>query len=736
MVVDLRRVNEVSELTATNLPSLENQLSWMPQGSCYFGGLDALSGFDMLSTKMEHRKFFCIATPFGVFRMNAAPQGFCNTPGIFMDRMINEILGGVDGENTVFATTPAGSLQWLDDSLLYAPDFPSYLKVLTRILRNCLRWHLRLNVDKCEFIAKEIYWCGRRITSSGWNFKQDYFNRILEVPRPVNVKELEAIVYMVTWLATAIPECSRLKDRLNTLMMTVRDKLTAEHGKRVSKKKRDAVELGELWTKEHEKDLTLLKKVLVVVSRTTMTNYDRTKRMQLFSDASYEFWASYLTLEVKPNLFLPLGFLSGKFTKAKAQWAIPDKELYPIVRTLVRFNFITAFHGTRIEVHTDHKNLIYLFNPPKTVRTSSVSRLYRWVLLTQTYPLKVCHISGTSNVLADFMTRWGYSWKKPDAPKAVERRAAEDFEITKLNGNEVKIGNTLVDLKDSSERQLLEGKWHPIAMKGLMQKKEDWNSFITSRVSFLSPHFKQTWSPLTLNEIRRAQKDLRPKERPKDAILEEGVLRKAGKLWIPRALIPKLVIDFHHIGGHAAVTTELEELWKKYAFPLTKEELKVALQRLHLSCLHCDKYPYLLRRPLGSIIHADKPNKVLHCDYLKLEGAYILVLTDDFTRKLLLRYTPSADSATLVDALVLWKGHFGLPKEFILYSDRGSHFCSQLVKSFENLYPFQHKYAVSYCPWTNGSAESANVLIIKYFRSLMSQYGLPRREWRQLLPLV
>ena len=102
------------------------------------------------------------------------------------------------------------------------------------------------------------------------------------MPRQVNVKELEAIVYMATWLATAIPECSRLKDILNTSMTTVRDKLTAEHGKRVSKRKRDAVELGDLWTKEHEKDLTLLKRVLLVESRTTMTNYDPTEENSAF----------------------------------------------------------------------------------------------------------------------------------------------------------------------------------------------------------------------------------------------------------------------------------------------------------------------------------------------------------------------------------------------------------------------------------------------------------------------
>ena len=232
MVVDLRKVNEAVELTAANLPSLENQLSWLPQKCKYFGGLEALSGFDMLSTREEHRRYFCIATPFGVFKMNAAPQGFCNTPGIFMDRMINEILGGVDSMNGVFAKEKAGCLQWLDDTLLYANTFNECLEVLERVLSNCVKWGLRLNVEKCDFVAREIIWCGRRISASGWNFRKEYFDKILEVPAPKTVKELEGVVYLATWLTTSIPDCCRLKDSMNELMMEIRRRLAKERGRK------------------------------------------------------------------------------------------------------------------------------------------------------------------------------------------------------------------------------------------------------------------------------------------------------------------------------------------------------------------------------------------------------------------------------------------------------------------------------------------------------------------------
>ena len=69
MVVDLREVNKRVEISAGSLPNLEQQTTWMQPGSRYFATLDALSGFDMLRTRGEDTKNFCISTPFTCFRL-------------------------------------------------------------------------------------------------------------------------------------------------------------------------------------------------------------------------------------------------------------------------------------------------------------------------------------------------------------------------------------------------------------------------------------------------------------------------------------------------------------------------------------------------------------------------------------------------------------------------------------------------------------------------------------------
>ena len=119
MVLDLRKVNENVEETATNLPNLENQLSWLPAGTNWYGGLDALSGFDMLRTNSTHTKYFEISTPFRAYKLLGSPIGFLSTPGIYMDHMITCLLGGAE-KGSIFGSSPSGCLQWLDDTLVYA----------------------------------------------------------------------------------------------------------------------------------------------------------------------------------------------------------------------------------------------------------------------------------------------------------------------------------------------------------------------------------------------------------------------------------------------------------------------------------------------------------------------------------------------------------------------------------------------------------------------------------------
>ena len=293
LVVDLRRVNLLCEQTAISLPNLEEQLSWFQPGNKLFAGLDLLSGFDMLRVHPEDTAYFGISTPWGTFRMLGSPIGFHSTPAIFQERMVNDLLGGIDRESGFFNAEHRGACQWLDDSLVYSEDFDGFIEVMS--LKGCCKTGLRLNLDKCELVKTSITWCGRVLDSDGWRFSEKYFSKVLKIPEPQNVEELETAVYMAQWLGTSVPRCAVVKTPLQNLM-TYFQSLTSPKGKKLSKSKRRKLSLEPYWKDEHKVAFKELLEIMFEASKKNLALYDRKKNLRIYSDASERLFRSCLNV--------------------------------------------------------------------------------------------------------------------------------------------------------------------------------------------------------------------------------------------------------------------------------------------------------------------------------------------------------------------------------------------------------------------------------------------------------
>jgi hypothetical protein len=57
----------------------------------------------------------------------------------------------------------------------------------------------------------------------------------------------------------------------------------------------------------------------------------------------------------------PLAFLASEFKDTSFNWSTAEKEAFPIVQTFKRLDYILA--GNSTELHTDHRNHIYIFDP-------------------------------------------------------------------------------------------------------------------------------------------------------------------------------------------------------------------------------------------------------------------------------------------------------------------------------------------------------------------------------------
>lgn len=196
--------------------------------------------------------------------------------------------------------------------------------------------------------------------------------------------------------------------------------------------------------------------------------------------------------------------------------------------------------------------------------------------------------------------------------------------------------------------------------------------FMNDCISFLNPECVGSWEPISVDEIRLSQIKLLKDPKFKNA--KRWILDKEEQVYKVdvKNLIPRLIIHNHVISGHSK-SEEVERL-KKYKFEQYAEDVQKEIEFLRQICLHCDRKPTLTRRPLYSIPHSSEPNTILHSDYLYIKDGYLLTLVDDLSRKVMLLKTDFANSWSVVKKLTRWKSQNGLPDEFTLMTDQGSHY--------------------------------------------------------------
>jgi hypothetical protein len=92
----------------------------------------------------------------------------------------------------------------------------------------------------------------------------------------------------------------------------------------------------------------------------------------------------------------PVMFLSKSFTRPQLRWSTYEKEAYAIVYCLKSLDYL--LRDVHFTLQTDHRNLLF-------IKESSSAKVIRWKMLIAEYNYTFEHIPGTTNVVADAMSR-------------------------------------------------------------------------------------------------------------------------------------------------------------------------------------------------------------------------------------------------------------------------------------------------------------------------------------------
>ena len=159
------------------------------------------------------------------------------------------------------------------------------------------------------------------------------------------------------------------------------------------------------------------------------------------------------------------------------------------------------------------------------------------------------------------------------------------------------------------------------------------------------------------------------------------------------------------------------------------------------TCLHClttiggQRVP----RPLGHAIHADKPNQLIHFNFLYMYPGddnmkYVFIIKDDHSSFVLLEATEDCDAQTATKTLLKWFSMFGVVPNW--NSDQGSHFKNKLMDNLNRELHAHHHFTTPYNPQSNGTVESVCREFLRTARALLSEFRLDEKKWPSILPMI
>jgi hypothetical protein len=392
LTIDSREPNKIGLDGQWPMPVLE-QVQEHLHGAKFFIGLDLKDGYFQCPLDESCQELYSFATHRCVYTPTRVTQGSSGAVLYFQSTM-QQSFKGLLYKNLII---------WLDDFLLYASSIEELFLVLRKILEICREIGLKLAVLKCKLFEKEIKWCGQIITPQGMKVDPVRIDGLTSLTLPETAGDLMKFLYAANWIRTSLPEFARvsapLQEKLDIAL------------KKTKRTKRVAKGIKLCWGEEEK---MTFERVKTLIKHAVMTSHpDPNAELVLMTDASEKAWSIVLmqvrdyddTKGIKDQELEPLYFLSGTFKGASANWAIVEKEAFPIIESLSRLRHL-LLRPKGFRLLCDHRNLCFLFSDNPGLKLPTRAKLLRWAFELQSFRYVIEHIPGCDNLWADILSRW------------------------------------------------------------------------------------------------------------------------------------------------------------------------------------------------------------------------------------------------------------------------------------------------------------------------------------------
>lgn len=363
-VVDYRALNKRIAIESVPLPEIHAAFHWF-SGANYFTVLDLNKAYHQIPLSQRSRHLTAFCTDWNLYQFRSVPFGLA-TGAQVLTRLLDRVFEGLKFDCVY---------HYLDDVVIYSPDFESHLEHIRVVLGRLRKAGLTVRLSKVVFATQEISFLGHLVSPSGVRIDPERTRAIREFPIPRDVKALSRFIGMINYYHKFIPHFADIAFPLNML-------------------RKKGVKY--FWNTPQQKAFDILKEAISKPPVLKMADFSQ--RFILQTDASGQALGAVLSQE-DAGVRRPIAYASRTLT-AQERKASSTYELECLAILFGTDKFRKYIEHQEFTLETDNQALSWLLAHPR-----QLGKIGRWVVKISSLKFEVRHIRGAKNCVADALSR-------------------------------------------------------------------------------------------------------------------------------------------------------------------------------------------------------------------------------------------------------------------------------------------------------------------------------------------
>lgn len=665
LVIDYRKLNEKTIDDRYPIPNITDILDKLGR-SIYFSTIDLASGFHQVEINSKDIPKTAFSVENGHYEFVRMPFGLKNAPSTFqrvMDNVLRDLQGKV-------------CLVYMDDIIVFSTSLQEHLENLKSVFKKLRESNLKIQINKSEFLRKEVSFLGHIVTSDGIKPNPDKTSAVKDFPIPRTPKQIKSFLGLLGYYRKFIKDFSNLTKPLTECL-----------------RKGKTIKLTPSFINcfDHCKNILCNDPILKYP--------DFSKPFNVTSDASNVALGAVLS-QGPVGSDKPICYASRTLSKSEQNYSTIEKELLGIVWATKYFR--PYIYGRKFKIITDHKPLTWLFSLKEPN-----SKLVRWRLKLEEFDYEIIHKNGRLNTNADALSRIEINTNEinldvleTESLKSISMQNNIDIseKVSTVHSGEENMNDHI----SISERPINEFSSQIIITQNT--KKTE----ISTKLKILFKRKKRYIIELknTCNEadIISIFKNYLNSKRLTAVLTDDNTFRviqsvysnyfNHSKIKLVRSTVllkdvierddqEKLVREYHENWHHRGITESLDHLKRNFYFPNMKHIISTVIS----NCDTCQRLKYDRNKEQIKLELTETPSKpleIIHIDVYSIHKEHFLTVLDKFSKFAAVYMLTARTSINLIKSLRHYFSHHGLPKKIVC--DNGSEFVSTLFKEFLELY--------------------------------------------------